>query len=425
MDKQDELKFIIGRTGDNLFTPFQCDLCHFRNLLSRDPVPSYAQDIRVLKCIRRANLDSFWARESRTVSKNLSEIKRGLAVASSLGFAHQLYPPLGPFPLEDSFGMGAAIVMLQRTLDPGKYNRDHVQFDTARKLRSAVSNLYHASVRGQEAVVMAKGTQKLLVTRCPTYGDWFERFVKGMHKRMGDDVRPDRALSHNILVEIMKDLDSEWEVAPAQEKLPIALEGAFYLIAYTLALRGEEVPMVCLHGIKEHWEQGHSHPTPHVIIPLLGNFKNEIGVCYHLMPVVARTPRGLEPSKWIQRSVHEYSAKGIQRGWLFRNNDGSKMRAHQLEQKFFDRLDAVKERCPLLINDSLEVEEEYGISRSFRRGATSEVMNKLGNSEVVEANGRWRKTNQAGAKRPNITIREHYTDVRLIVDLLLRFSQAL
>jgi len=27
--------------------------------------------------------------------------------------------------------MGAAIIMLQRTLDPERYNKDHVQFDTA------------------------------------------------------------------------------------------------------------------------------------------------------------------------------------------------------------------------------------------------------------------------------------------------------
>jgi hypothetical protein len=131
MDKGDELKFAVGRNGDNLFTLLQCDLCHFCNLLGRDPVPSFAQDIRVLKCIRQANLDSFWAREPRAISKSLSEIKRGLAVASSLGFARQLFPPLGPFPLEDSFGMGAAIIMLQRTLDPERYNKDHVQFDTA------------------------------------------------------------------------------------------------------------------------------------------------------------------------------------------------------------------------------------------------------------------------------------------------------
>jgi len=314
MDRLDSSRFMVGCRGDHLFTPFQCDRCNIQNLLGRDPILEVATDVRVLKYIRRANLDAFWAREPQTVAKNLAEIRRGLAVACSLGFGHQLYPPLGPFPVTDSFGMGAAIVMLQRTLDPGKHHQDHVQFDTARKFRAAVSNLYLASAQGQEAVVMAKGTQKLLVTKCPTYGNWFERFTKGTHKRMGDDIRPDQALSHKIISELMKDLDQEWDSAPAQDKLSIGLEGAFYLIACTLALRGKEVPMACLHGIKTHWEQGHSHPTPHVVIALLGNFKNELGTCYHLMPIVSQTPRGLEPGKWVSQVIHEYAIRGIHRG---------------------------------------------------------------------------------------------------------------
>ncbi len=43
---------------DNLVKPFQCDLCHFRNLFGRDPVINLGQDVRVLKFIRRANLDA-------------------------------------------------------------------------------------------------------------------------------------------------------------------------------------------------------------------------------------------------------------------------------------------------------------------------------------------------------------------------------
>jgi hypothetical protein len=45
-DPRDEFRFMQARNGDNLITPFQCDLCHFRNLLGRDPVEGLAQDIR-------------------------------------------------------------------------------------------------------------------------------------------------------------------------------------------------------------------------------------------------------------------------------------------------------------------------------------------------------------------------------------------
>jgi ribosomal protein S10 len=58
---------------------------------------------------------------------------------------------------------------------------------------------------------MAKDMRKLTVTKCPTYGTWFEKFNRGIHKRMGDISKPDKAISVPVLLEIMKALDQEWE----------------------------------------------------------------------------------------------------------------------------------------------------------------------------------------------------------------------
>lgn len=67
---------------------------------------------------------------------------------------------MGPFPVEDSFGMGAAIVMLDLSLRPGVNDRT-VQFNTIRKFRSTFSNLHHASVKGQEGGSnMSNGVKK-------------------------------------------------------------------------------------------------------------------------------------------------------------------------------------------------------------------------------------------------------------------------
>jgi hypothetical protein len=186
----DSKRYCEARNGDNLVTPFQEDLCHFKNLMNRNPNESLAQDLRIMKCIQRANLDALWSSEPRLVARTLTECRRGSNIAASLGFQNNLFRPMGPFPLKDSFGMGAAIVILQVSLNPGKYDTS-VQFGTIRKFRSAFSNAYHASVEGQDAVVMAKDTRKLAVTKCPTYGTSFEKFMKGCHKRMGEITRPD------------------------------------------------------------------------------------------------------------------------------------------------------------------------------------------------------------------------------------------
>jgi hypothetical protein len=44
---------------------------------------------------------------------------------------------------------------------------------------------------------------------------------------------------------------------------------------------------------------------------------------------------------------------------------------------------------PLLINQEADVEEEYGVSRSFRRDGTSTAINNGAHPDVVELNGRW------------------------------------
>jgi hypothetical protein len=118
---------------------------------------------------------------------------------------------MGPFPLDDMFRMGAAIVMLQSSMRFGK-NDKLVQFGTVQKFRSSFSNIYHASAEGQQAMVMAKDMHKLVVTKCLTYGEFFERFMKGLHKRMGEVVRPDRALPLDVLIQICRILENEWHL---------------------------------------------------------------------------------------------------------------------------------------------------------------------------------------------------------------------
>ncbi len=425
-DEEDKSRFMQGRNGDNLVTPFQCDLCHFHNLMKRDPIPELAQDVRLMKLIRRANLDALWSQEPTTISATLLSARHGARIAKSLGFGDQLYRPMGPmgpFPLEDSFGMGAALVMLQMSLQPGKYDK-HVQFSTVRKFRSAYSNVYHASVDGMGASVLAKDTRKLLVTKCPTYGEFFERFMRGLHKRMGEIVRPDRALSLDLLKEIMTQLEREWE-NHSYDKFQLAREGAFYLIAYCCALRGEEVPLADLFGIRRHWLESGKHEQKHVVVALLGRFKGETGEGYHLMPIVSVTPRGLQPRLWIGRLLQIYEEKGINHGPLFRGADGRRCKAGDFETQFFERLEYIKLAKPQLMSTVEDITEEYGVSRSFRRGATSEAVNAGAPPHVVDANNRWRKFNQAGASRPSITMREHYTDVRLTLNHRLRFSKLL
>ncbi len=73
--KEKEDKYLVGRAGDGVIAPFQCDRCWFINVHKRVPLRSSPGDQRALMLIRRVNLDVFWSREERTVSRVVGELK--------------------------------------------------------------------------------------------------------------------------------------------------------------------------------------------------------------------------------------------------------------------------------------------------------------------------------------------------------------
>lgn len=160
-------------------------------------------------------------------------------------------------------------------------------------------------------------------------------------------------------------------------------------------------------------------------IALLGRFKNEIGESYQLIPFLAQTPRGLQPKKWISRVLGEYEKRGIIIGHMFQNPDGTKAKGRFMEEKFHGRLKKIQDLRRDLITEGTDVTKDYGTSRSFWRGGTSVATNNGAPPQDVELNGRWRKSMQSGARCPKITIREHYTDIWLVLDQLLEFSRFL
>jgi hypothetical protein len=107
----------------------QCDICHFRNIQKRDQGREDPVNVFLLKMIRRANLDAFWAIKSSTVYHNGTTMinivkisQERFGVTGSSVFNEQ-----GPHPLEDSFGMLKACDLLDHSLNQGR-NEANVQF---------------------------------------------------------------------------------------------------------------------------------------------------------------------------------------------------------------------------------------------------------------------------------------------------------
>jgi hypothetical protein len=136
VNEEDKTRFLGARVGDHVFCPVQCELCHFRNLQGCSPMngAGVLDDTETTDLIRRASLDAFWSREPATIGHNLAKINRVLQILTSWGWKSPPVPMMGPWPAED-FGMGATLILLKHSLDPG-VTETMVQYNIVRKKRN-------------------------------------------------------------------------------------------------------------------------------------------------------------------------------------------------------------------------------------------------------------------------------------------------
>lgn len=405
---------------------FQCDLCHFRNIQGRDPIGSVTDD-NLMTCIRRANLDAFWAREPGTVSANLYDARRSVTTqVDCLGITSGGFRPLGPFPLRDTCGMIPAATMLMRSLDAGR-NDKTVQFGTIRKVRSTFTNLHNASVNGMGSSTLMGDGRKMHFTDSLTHSLWYDRFIQGCHKRMGDVIKPNLAVSVEVMQSLMHRWEKDWDSAVTiHDKLKVALLGSFCQLGFVGALRGEEIPRALLGGTRDAFATSGMHSSPHVVIELYGRFKGEGGLDRgHLLPLAATTKSGFQPRLWIGRVLDCYEELGVMSGYMFRKPNGEPQKQSYYEGPILDKLKDIQDEEPHLIPATVNVHEDYGTWRSFRRGSTTHASNQGVDTGVIKRNQRWRKVEQARGRDPSWDMMEHYTDVLQNLKGLLLYSLAM
>jgi hypothetical protein len=360
---KDSGRHTYGRDGDHLITPFQCDLCIFRNLMNHNPLPN---DTLLLACIRQVNLDALWGREPSTVDSTKRSVNQLLNLWQQLNVTPTL-PIIGPHPVADTFGYAVAIAMVLKSRDKGRYAA-HQQYETIRKLRAGYTNTYMSSVAGtQDLHTVGGDTLKYSLSKCPTHSLWFERFTKGCLSRMGQEIRQDMAISLPVMHALLHNLEQDWLAAtsPAAQRF-LASIGAFVCIAFCGSFRGPEVFLTDFAGLRKYLlAPPDSNLPPHVIVPLLGRFKSEIGARYHLTPLAATTASGISVHRWVSRLVSTLTEANYYNGPAFCDSQGSFASSQDYETEILDRLQAVQSEHPSLIPMDVLVHDSYGISRSF------------------------------------------------------------
>ena len=88
--------------------------------------------------------------------------------------------------------------------------------------------------------------------------------------------RHDEALTVNQLLLIGDIAEEDWSKSNyEEEKKELELTIVFTTIAFCVSLRGEEVPLIVMEGLKMFWKETRNHRIPHMMMTLKGRFKGE------------------------------------------------------------------------------------------------------------------------------------------------------
>jgi hypothetical protein len=192
------------------------------------------------------------------------------------------------------------------------------------------------------------------------------------------------------------------------------------------ALRGEEIPKTDAAGFLKYLDVGRlNEKHPHVVVPLMGRLKGEMGERYHLMILSRRTTSGIECGRWADRLALSLRRRGIVNGPVFLNSKKKNAKIGEFQDEFVTLLGRARATKPLLFAPDVVIEEVYSLRRSLRRGATTEAGNQKVAKSVVDLNNRWRKIEQAKGRALGLSMQAHYTEVSQAIPTLWLFSHAL
>ena len=427
--KSEGSRFRSARDGDDLLVSFECDFCIFGKLFDHVPQPARnAKDKFALACIRRINLDAFWSRARSTVESNTAKMREGLAISEAMGMRGTPKQP-GPLPSDDHVGYEVAIQMIVSSLGAGRYSGTQKQWDTIRRFRACFSNQVRAAREANsKCLVLADNTggnyQRLAFDPCGSL--WFQRFMVGCSKRMGQDWRPNQAISVKIMHKLLEKTEErarEAESSEGRERWIFA--GTYFCICFVLSLRSPEGLMADLEGISRFFDRDSSE----VVVALLGRFKGEHHSKQHLLTSVAVTGSGIRIKRWIELSLAVHRVSGQVDGPLFVNKTGLQSTTLDMNDAFLEIIVEIYEENPKLFGLDItgigDLSEKFNVFRSFRRGSESRaVAMKVSEADRYVVN-RWKKKESAGAGKVAHAIDQHYVDIAMVKDSFIRYTTAM
>ena len=363
-----------------------------------------------------------------------------IKTCSASGFIPDI-PNLGPFPCYDNLGLCVAFSMLLHSRRCGRHSNTYTQFDTIRKQRSAFSNVYFASAEAQsQGMILSAGDRTSgQITTCPTHSLWFNRWSKGCQTRMGFLLVQNKAISIKVMMKLLNKFKEDIRRCEPKtwDRQRLCMGYAYAVIAFCASLRGSEGLLLDIKSLMSNHANGNYQEDdpksktcpPHVIIPLRGRFKGEMGERCHLMPLAHVTASGID----IRGAVNVLIAAreemiNVDNAWAFVSSDGSKMPFGEMNDIILTQLELVKdddEDLKTLGLEQFDIREDFSINRSFRRGSETHALNQGVPEQVIIAQNRWKKVEAAKGRKPRFSMVEHYADIHQLIPTMVKYSAML
>jgi hypothetical protein len=379
----------------------------------------------LLACIRRINLDAFWSSATATVNGNREKINMSLRMSRLVGLDGP-YNHAGPLPSHDHCGYEIAIEILLYSRRQGKLSKSNLQFDTIRKLRTAYSNHVRASPQANmEATSLgdSKGNyQRFSIDPCGSF--WFYRFMKGMKGRMGQDWRPNKGMTIDLLKRVLEeaDLRIDGAVSPLEVNRWIVFH-TYAVVSYVLSLRGKEGLLLDLEGLHRFWESG---DATYVVVTLQGTVKGESNDRDHLLPCVKMTTSGVDVKASLARLMTHKTSLDVIDGPAISDEKGRSYTTKDMTDSFQeileDLFDTERHFFPPDITSKDILRERYQAFRSFRRTSDTRAAEMEVSPSDVDIVNRWESVEKAQGRRAAMPMRLHYLQFDLCLKPFLRYT---
>jgi hypothetical protein len=336
------------------------------------------------------------------------------------------YESDGPLPEYDHCGYEVAFEMLLHSRRPGSYSDAYTQFDTIRKLRSAFSNHCRASAKANRSSV-ALGDQKgryLRFATDPCSSFWFYRFIEGARNRMGQDWRPNKAISIELLLLLLALADTKVSGAiSACEKNRWTVFHAYVTVCYTVSLRGCEGFLLDLAGLNRKFNSG---GDKYIVIALLGKIKGESGDRAHLLPCVPFTSSGIDVKKSVSRLMDLKRTQGYEDGPAISDERGRVLSHRALNDSLLevleDLFDSDRDLFPASIPDKETLRKRIQVYRTLRRTSDTRALEQKVAQSDIDVVNRWKALERADGNRPHRPMRQHYAELELLIGPFLRYT---